>query len=357
MAEKLRSGYTTGTHATACVVALLYSYAEKKDLEYIEIHLPNEKVATIEVLRESQNCYSSIKTDNDDLDVTKGCKIRAVLYEELPSGLKEQNPSLINIGDSFVYLYGGEGVGVVSKKGLKISPSFPAINPKPLEMIQRNSQKILKDKKIHLHVVIEVENGEELAKQTANAKVGVLGGISILGTTGIVKPVSSSAYIDSVAVEIAFGVANGCQKLYLTLGNSAYKAAQEKIEESCIVEIGNFVYDAIALAKEEAAKEIVFVCGIGKMTKVAQGFKNTHNRFGVIDFELLAKWVKEQLGVDVDIEVTLTVKGVSEELAELGLLEDFYKMIAERANKQLQEWFGELDVEAVILEQKRVLGW
>ncbi|WP_457746411.1 cobalt-precorrin-5B (C(1))-methyltransferase CbiD [Sulfurimonas sp.] len=357
MAEKLRSGYTTGTHATAAIVALLHNFLEQKSVEYVEITLPNEQTATIEVTKESANAFSSVKTDNDDLDVTKGCKIVASLYKQQPSGLKEQQPSKIVVGESEVYLYGGDGVGVVTKKGLKIAPEYPAINPKPLEMIEQNLYALLKEKNLSLHVVVSVENGEVIAKETANAKVGVIGGISILGTTGVVKPISSSAYIDSIAVEVAFGVANGCKKLYFTLGNSAYRVALKNADESCIVEIGNFVYDAIAIAKSKGAKEIVFLCGIGKMTKIAQGYKNTHNRFGTIDFVLLQKWIAEELKVSVDIESTLTVKGISQELESQGLLEEFYKMITDKANRQLKIWFKDIAVQAVILEQKEVLGW
>ncbi len=187
--------------------------------------------------------------------------------------------------------------------------------------------------------------------------MGVIGGISILGTTGIVKPVSSSAYIDSVKTEIEFAYKNEYKTLYFTLGNSALKVAKEHSSQEAIIEIGNFVYDSIQIATNLEVKEVVFLCGIGKMTKVYQGFKNTHNRFGVIDFKQLQSDIKKELEYEVDIESTLTVKGISQELESVGKLDEFYKMITIKANEQIKAWHKNSNVKAIILEQKEVLGW
>ena len=187
--------------------------------------------------------------------------------------------------------------------------------------------------------------------------MGVIGGISILGTTGIVKPVSSTAYIDSVKTEIEFAKQNDLEPLIFTLGNSAFRVFSEKYDEGQIVEVANFVYDSLEIAQDLEVKKILFVCGIGKMTKVYQGFKNTHNRFGVIDFERLKEDIKNELNYEVDIESTKTVKGISEELQKIGLAEDLYKMIEKKSNEQIKNWFPTLDVEAIILEEKEVSGW
>ena len=127
--------------------------------------------------------------------------------------------------------------------------------------------------------------------------------------------------------------------------------------EEAIIEIGNFIYESIKAAVELDVKEVVFLCGIGKMTKVYQGFKNTHNRFGVIDFKKLQKDIDEELGYKVDIESTLTVKGISQELEKQGLLKEFYSMITKKANEQIKIWHKDSNVKAIILEQKEVLGW
>lgn len=335
----LRKGYTTGTHTVA-------SFRSALDT----------------LLATNEPCLTKTnKIDNDDLDVTKGCEIVVSLdfcQKEFQLNPTFQKPHYFESGTNSIEIYAGIGVGVVTKKGLKIQPPYPAINPTPLNAIKEYFEIKTKEKdNLHLKCCVSVTNGQEIAKQTANSKVGVLEGISILGTTGVVKPVSSSAYIDSVNTEIEFAIQNGYETIYFTLGNSAFKVACSKADEEAIVEIGNFVYDSIELATKLNAKEVIFLCGIGKMTKVYQGFKNTHNRFGVIDFTQLQLDIKEKLNYEVDIETTLTVKGISQELEKVGLLDEFYEMITQKANEQIKQWFKTSKVKAIILEQKEVLGW
>ena len=198
---------------------------------------------------------------------------------------------------------------------------------------------------IKIYCTIGITDGENIAKQSANAKVGVLGGLSILGTTGFVKPVSSSAYIDSVKTEIEFVKANEYETLVLTLGNSAFSEAKKKFKEEQIVEIGNFVYDALEIAKQNKIKKTVFMCGIGKMTKVAQGFKNTHNRFGMIDFETLKEDIKNTLHVEIDSTKSVTVKGLMEQLNK----EAFHNMIIEKANKTIKNWFKDKEIKVEVI--------
>ncbi|WP_417324539.1 cobalt-precorrin-5B (C(1))-methyltransferase CbiD [Halarcobacter sp.] len=341
MSEKkvLRKGYTTGTHTVAAFRSCLDTF----------------------LVTNSQTITKTNKIDNDDLDVTKGCEIVVSLDFDKNHFLLNptfQKPQIFSCGTNSLEIYAGLGVGVVTKKGLKIQASYPAINPAPLQAMQEYFEIKTKNKEnLHLKCCVSVTNGQEIAKQTANSKVGVLEGISILGTTGIVKPVSSSAYIDSVKTEIEFAIQNNYETIYFTLGNSAFKVACSKADEEAIIEIGNFVYDSVELATKQKAKEVIFLCGIGKMTKVYQGFKNTHNRFGVIDFTKLQLDIKENLDYEVDIEATLTVKGISQELEKVGLLDAFYEMITKKANEQIKQWFKTSNVKAIILEQKEVLGW
>lgn len=340
MSEKpLKKGYTTGAHTYMVFRTALECF-----------------LATNEFSISKTN-----KMDNDDLDVTKGCEIIVSISgkkSELELNPIEHNPSTFRAGTNKLSLYAGTGVGVVTKKGLKIAPEFPAINPAPRDAIYKAFIELVDGyENLDIKCAVSVTDGENIAKQTANAKVGVLGGISILGTTGIVKPVSSSAYIDSVKTEIAFAVNNGYERLYFTLGNSAFGVAKKHSSEEAIIEIGNFIYDSIGLATKLKVKEVVFLCGIGKMTKVYQGFKNTHNRFGVIDFKQLQKDIEDELRFRVDIESTLTVKGISQELEKHGLLDEFYKMITKKANEQIKLWHKDSNVKAIILEQKEVLGW
>jgi cobalt-precorrin-5B (C1)-methyltransferase len=339
--KELKKGYTTGVFASLAFKSALEAYIVSNQTSTAITH----------------------KNDNDDLDVTKGCEISikvAVSTSFLELNTQSHEPHIFINGSNKMAIYAGKGVGVVTKKGLKTPPNFAAINPKPLESMENIFNTLTNNStNLNMYCSVSVTNGEELAKKTANAKVGVIGGISILGTKGIVKPVSSSAYIDSIATEILFAKSNAYELLVFTLGNSALKVAQERYEESQIIEIGNFVYDSIKIAQETKVRKVLFLCGIGKMTKVYQGFENTHNRFGTIDFIRLKKEIEEELDYSVDIESTKTVKGISEELERnsLPLLEKFYTMITHKANEQINDWFSDIDVEAVILEQSEVKGW
>ena len=146
--RKLKSGYTTGSHATALVGAVLYQYFYKEIKESIRVNLPNGEVADILVLYKNNLIFSTIKVDNDDLDVTKGAELSISLYEEIPKGLKAQTPSILEINSSKIYIYGGDGVGVVTKRGLKIAPNYPAINPTPLSMMREIAEDIIVDREI-----------------------------------------------------------------------------------------------------------------------------------------------------------------------------------------------------------------
>jgi len=348
MSKQLRSGYTTGTHATAVLVACVYEFFNGKKLDSLEVVLPKGVVATIDVFYEDTYRFSTIKVDNDDIDVTKGAKIFCKLQKETPAKLKNQTPTLLKIDDFSLYIWAGDGVGVVTKRGLKISPNYPAINPTPLNMMEENIQEFVSKQKDTLHAVFCIEDGEKIAKDTANAKVGVVGGISILGTRGIVKPVSATAYIDSISTEIDVASAFDESVIVLTLGNSAFDFAKERYEETNIVEIGNFVYDSLKQLKKHSFKRVVFITSVAKMSKVAQGFKNTHNKFGSIDFDEVKEWVFDEFDICVEGDF-LTLKGFLESFDD-KYQEDFVKLISKKSALMIKEWSREIGVDIGLVE-------
>ncbi|MCV6606684.1 MAG: cobalt-precorrin-5B (C(1))-methyltransferase CbiD [Campylobacterales bacterium] len=253
--------------------------------------------------------FKTNKMDNDDLDVTKGCEIVVTFSydkEELDLNPTFQNPEVF----SNIEIYAGVGVGVVTKRGLKISPTYPAINPVPLKALEDIANSFVIDKKIYCSV--SVTDGEEIAKKTANGKVGVVGGISILGTTGFVKPISNEAYMDSIKEEVSFIEANRYDTIVFTIGNGSLAKAKESYKEEQIVEIGNFVKESFDLLWNRNFTDVVLYAGIGKMTKIAQGFPNTHNRFGDIDFQILEKWLGR------DLSGFNTTKEISQSFEEFG---------------------------------------
>lgn len=320
--KKLKRGYTTGVHT---------SFAFKGALETF--------------LATSLLCLSKTnKMENDDLDVTKGCEIIVTITknkDDLILNKTVHKPYILKNKDSKLELYAGMGVGVVTKDGLKPPKNYPAINPKPLEVLESIFSNFKINDKI-LFCTVEVTNGEKLAKQTANNKVGVVAGISILGTTGFVKPISSIAYIDSINEELNFAKANKYDTIIFTLGNTAFKeatAVYSNDNKTYIIEIGNFIYDGIQLAVDKEFSHIILMLGIGKAVKVSQEFKNTHNRFGDIDFQ------KIQEMVSIDIEDVVTIKRVCELLGEQS--SQFKQQINIVAQKQLKIWFKK-DIEVKI---------
>lgn len=355
MQNKLRSGYTTGTHATAILVASLLEYFEGNIVDTLEITLPKDVKANIEVSRESFSHFSTIKVDNDDIDVTKGAKISLVITEIEPTDLKEQTPSVLEVGEFSLSVWAGDGVGVVTKKGLKITPNHPAINPVPLSMMQENISKIVASKKKSLHAIFSVLDGEIIARDTANAKVGVIGGISILGTRGIVKPVSASAYIDSVEAEIDVSAAQDSDYIVFTLGNTAHDYAKSLYDETSIIEIGNFVYDASERLKKHSFKKVIFVTSAAKMCKVAQGFKNTHNKFGTIDFAVVREWLENDLHFTLPAEEFLTLKAVLQTIKKEET-EPFVKLLGQKSALMFKKWFGELEIHTKELEIATIHG-
>ena len=346
MSKKLRSGYTTGTHATALVGAILFDYIHQKTFTNIEVELPDGQKADIAILKEKKRVFSTIKVDNDDLDVTKGCNISLELFLIPPTHIKPQNQSIIRTNSITLHIYAGDGVGVVTKKGLKIAPNFPAINPSPLLMMQTISSKVdTLGKSYEFHLLFSIEDGEEIAKSTANAKVGVIGGLSILGTKGIVKPISATAYIDSIATELSVLEASGAKEVVFTLGNSALDRAKEQYDLLSIIEIGNFVYDALQLLEGKGFTKVIFITSIAKMTKVAQGCKNTHNRFGGIDFDSVDRWLEES-NIQRPKERYTTLKGVLEHITES---DKFIDLVDKRASQQIQEWLNNKSVSVQII--------
>ena len=301
--SELRKGYTTGVTALFAFKSALNIFLATKTLTFA----------------------TSKKMQNDDLDVTKGCKIVVTISDnkdDLPLNPLPHKPYTFNN----IKLFAGRGVGVVTKDGLKPPKGFPAINPTPLNAMK----KIAKDLKIEktLFVSISVKDGEKIAKETANEKVGVIGGISILGTNGFVKPVSNKAYLDSIESELNFIKANGYKEVIFTLGNTSLKEALKVYSKEQVVEIGNFIYDGIKRALEKDLDVKLYI-GVAKALKIAQGYKNTHNRFGTIDFMEFGKWIGE------DLTGVITIKRVLELYDRVMIV----SVIEKRAKKMLFKWF------------------
>ncbi|SFP13996.1 cobalt-precorrin-5B (C(1))-methyltransferase CbiD [Hydrogenimonas thermophila] len=313
--SELKKGYTTGVHALLAFRSALGVFLATKETAVAK----NQKI------------------DNDDLDVTKGATIVVVISNQ-KNELKLNPTPHKPYRYKNLQIFAGEGVGVVTKDGLKPPKGYPAINPTPLEAIFKYYEPFASSDRVYCS--IGIEDGEKIAKDTANKKVGVVGGLSILGTTGWVKPVSAEAYLDSIEAELSV-IKQTYKKVVFTLGNSSKREALKVYSEEEIVEIGNFIYDGIKIAIN-LGLDVTLYIGIAKAVKVAQGFKNTHNRFGSIDFKELQEWAREKW--NVDLSGVITVKALCEMVDEV----QFKKMVLSKSKKRLKEWFDkDIDIRIV----------
>ena len=351
--KKLRYGYTTGSSATAATkAALMYLLDDGKyDIPEVTIKLPSGNPLTISVnsLEKRSDCTlaSVIKDGGDDPDVTHGL--------EIFSKVSLRNDSKINI-------FGGTGVGKVTKKGLPVEPGNSAINPVPLKMIRETVEEMLPEG-LGADVEISVPKGEETAKKTLNAKLGIIGGISILGTTGIVKPMSEESWKSSLAIELKMALENaGNGEAIFLFGNRGKQYLSDNFDDntSQAIVISNFVGYMFDRACEFEAKKIYFIGELGKFVKVAGGIFHTHSRVSDAKMEILTANAL-LVGESTENMKKIMASNTTEEATKYIEKTEVYSLLAEKAKQKCKEYCRrndwELEVETLIISaEKKILG-
>ncbi len=289
--KDLKKGFTTGAAAAAAVKAALLTLFAKEP-ECVEIQfLTGEKktvfVASIKKI-DQQNCKAIvIKDAGDDPDITHKAEIGAMVI------LSDAKNIIINIS-------GGKGVGTITKPGLELPVGEPAINPGPRTMIQNSVKDVFKKFNIQdrqVDIKIFVPKGELLAKKTLNARLGIMGGISILGTTGIVTPMSHDAYIATIKSGISVAAAKGLNTLVFTTGRRSERFAMDifkDMKEESFIQTGDFFkasLDMVLLRPE--IQTIIYTIFFGKAVKMALGFEHTHAAKSRLTLNELGEWAKQ----------------------------------------------------------------
>lgn len=335
--KKMRFGYTTGScAAAACKGAVLMLLGGKK-LDRVELMTPKGillKLDLEDIVVEEHAVSCAVRKDGgDDPDATSGALICArVEMLDIPGAGNEPDAA----EERFI-LDGGEGVGRVTKPGLSQAIGEAAINPVPRSMILREAKEAA-DRFGYagrLKILISVPGGGEIAKKTFNPRLGILGGISILGTSGIVEPMSEKALVESIRVEMRQRVTMGEEYLLVTPGNygADYLREHMSLPFEKNIKCSNYVGETIDMAVDMGVKGILFVSHIGKFVKVAAGIMNTHSHWADGRMEILcANAVRAGADLDCAREILecSTTDEALEVLAGRGMLQRTMKEITER---------------------------
>ncbi|MBQ7534358.1 MAG: cobalamin biosynthesis protein CbiD [Stomatobaculum sp.] len=351
--RKLRLGYTTGSCAAAAAKAAAVMLLTGKRVSQVQLKTPKglELYLEVEDICVSSSAVSCAvrKDSGDDPDITNHALIFAKVAYSRESGIR---------------IDGGDGVGRVTRPGLDQPVGNAAINSTPRRMIEEAVQEAVRSAGIPpafsgtgdqkgFDVTISVPGGRELAAKTFNPKLGVEGGISILGTSGIVEPMSDQALLDTIRVELNIRRQESLAVLPAAPGNygrdflEAYGISPEDVVIS-----SNFIYDTVRMAAEAGFSGMLFAGHIGKMVKVAGGIRNTHSRYGDHRMEILTEITKEVLKNKEEIPLLqncVTADDAVRILKERGLDQAVLQEMTRRIRDVMQEWAqGDLRVEVVV---------
>lgn len=340
---ELKKGYTTGTCAQAATKASCVMLSNHAIVDKVEVETPIGERLNIaivdQVISDDYARCAVIKDAGDDPDVTDGAKIYAeARFSEI-------------VG---VTIKGGPGVGKVTKPGLAIGVGEWAINPMPRRMILKEASKFLPEGKGGLEVTISVPEGKKIAKRTFNPKLGIVGGISIIGTTGIVEPKSLDAYKASLGLELDVLTASGYDKAVLVLGYVGERFCKDvlKINEDAVVKIGDHIGFILEKCREKKIKDILLIGHIGKLIKVANGQFNTHYKFGDSRIDSITRYAKlcsaDRKTVNSLLSVT-TAEATIEILRKAKLMKAFDKIAQDVSMKAMEFVKNEVKVDCILL--------
>ena len=279
--KQLRLGYTTGSCAAAAAKAAAWMLLTGKRKEKISLDTPKGirlELDVKDITMDADAVSCAIEKDSgDDPDVTNGILIYATVSRTDAPG---------------VTIDGGAGIGRVTKRGLDQPVGNAAINSVPRQMIRENVEQVihLTDHPGGVSVVISAPAGEMLAQKTFNPRLGIVGGISILGTTGIVEPMSEKALVDTIRVELRQRKESGAEYVLLTPGNygSDFIHNELGLDMKLGVQVSNFIGDALDICKEVGFRGALLIGHIGKLVKIGGGMLNTHSKYGDCRMEILA---------------------------------------------------------------------
>ncbi|HML86874.1 MAG TPA: cobalt-precorrin-5B (C(1))-methyltransferase CbiD [Methylomusa anaerophila] len=345
----MRPGITTGTCAAAAAKAAVLAWQGRLDT-HVEVKTPQEKLIRVAIEKSlampGGGLASVIKDAGDDPDITNGVRIDVqVRISDCPD----------------IIIQAGEGVGVVTKPGLSVPVGLPAVNEGPKKMIITAIRDVLPRDKGAI-VTISIPGGEELAKRTLNPVLGIAGGLSIIGTTGIVEPMSEEAFKNSLVPQISVVKALGYQDIVFVPGKIGQDIAvnQYGLPEEAIVQTSNFIGHMLENAAKLGVKRVLLFGHLGKIVKVSAGIFHTHNRMADARLETIAAYLAvegaPQAVIKEIMECTTTEAAMP--IIERYNFNAVYNLLATRASLRAERYvFSDLTVgTAVVTLKGKILG-
>lgn len=344
----LKTGFTTGTAVTAALYAAAICLKTGQFLDGVEVTLPSGVRLPVQIhslsLDHDTATATVIKDGGDDIDVTHGLELGVRLTLD-PSRLDLQ-------------LVRGEGVGLVTKKGLSVAVGELAVNPVPRSMLKQHFETIFGEGQGAVAEIF-VPHGADAAQKTFNPKLGIEGGISIIGTTGIVSPMSEEAFKHSLALELKQKKETGGDAFVYVFGNygSAF-ALEQGIKDEQIIKTSNFIGYMLDEAAVSGVDRILIIGNIGKLIKVAGGIFHTHSHVADGRFEILGANLARCLAPYELIETCMTLNTIEEavELLEGSGYERVYQLLVDRAKIRAMEHVrGKIEIECILFSEKNKL--
>lgn len=352
MADKLKKGFTTGSCSAAAAKAAAYMLLSGNIKKRISIETPAGIIYTpaIEDISMEEKCVSCAvrKDGGDDPDITSGSLIYAKVF--MADKSDDNNES-----ESKVIIDGGFGVGRVTRKGLDQPVGNAAINSVPRKMIESEVMQIMDlfDYDGKLKVVISVPDGDKLAEKTFNPRLGIEGGISIIGTSGIVEPMSTRAILDTIRVELNQLKEEGNSIAIISPGNYGLDFMKNTYGYNLdrAVKCSNYIGDAIDIIRELSFEKILLTGHIGKLIKLSGGIMNTHSKEADSRMELMAAAaVKSGASIDIIDKILncVTTEEAYKYILDNNLKEEFSKYLMERISFYLNKRSGDIQAECIV---------
>ncbi|MDO6745453.1 cobalt-precorrin-5B (C(1))-methyltransferase CbiD [Tenacibaculum soleae] len=345
----LRDGFTTGTSATAAAKSGLMAIIHQKEIASVSVHLPIDKILEIPVhhceFTENTAKSSVIKDAGDDPDVTNGAEIGCILK------LTQEKE---------IQFIAGEGVGTVTLKGLELAIGEPAINPVPRKMITSAIQKLLHDYDLEcgVSVTVYVTDGKKLAKRTLNERVGIMNGLSILGTSGIVKPYSSSSYIASIEQGIDVAVANNITELVINSGARSEKYLSNKfshLPEYAFIHYGNWIGETLTKINKSPIKKVSIGIMLGKAVKLAGGVTDTHSCVSSWNKDFVVELARQVGFYDADKIRELNMAGRLIELFEFEQNSPFFQLLLKHCYEHTHSKIKQVVLDIYLIHKNETL--